>query len=337
MTISVSSNAEVNEQIDLSTKVEVKLDPPEQIPPDDVTDTKRFELQFTASQNRFRTLQQVEQTPGATPATGITAQESGQIDAAIQSIEQSMLIGDRDAAVELALQLNGRSQEYRTALLDRLIKHLDGNRVADIIAAAGGAPRNNYERRVTRQQQEIIAQTIGEAYDAGVVGSDFVEQLLNGGEMVHTDNQYPITTNNGQVGTIVGLSSSAQLKLDFANRAIARARRDGVNDRLFLLDATKAVAFSGNLLGQILPQLSDSDLEFIAQQNPQLMAQLLRTSNFIQYRDGNGNPAVSPTTEHLLPTESQRQFQASPTSSAIGGQVWVTWATFWARPLRKHI
>lgn len=307
MGISVSGNAEVNEHVDTSTRVEFKLDDPEQIPLDDVFDTRKFELQYTAAQNKERTLQQLEETPVA----GITAQESGQIDSAIQAIEQSMLTGDRDAAVELALQLNGRTQEYRTALLDRLIERFDGNRVADLVAAAGGAPRNNYERRITSQQQQIIAQTIGEAYDAGVVGSDFVEQLLNGSEMVHNYNQFPITTNNGQVGTIIGLSSSAELKLDFANRAIARAGGDGVYDRLYLLDATKAVASSGNLLGQVLPQLSDSDLEFITQQNPRLTAQLLETSNFIQYRDGNGNPAVSPDALRLFYTAAGMNTRSS--------------------------
>jgi hypothetical protein len=286
MAISVSGNSEINEHVDLSVKFEVKSEPLQRVPPDDVIDSRKFDLQFTASQNKFKI---------DPPIEGVTAQESNDIDAAVQAVEQSMVnVGDNDAAVELALQLNGRSQEYRVELLDKLIDRWGGDRIGALIAAAAGPPRTNYERRITRQQQEIIAQTLGEAYDAGVVGSEFVEQLLNAEELVQSYNQPPITDNNAMAGTIIGLSSSSDLRLDFARRAITRGHGDGPFDRLLLLDAAKAVSSSGNLLGEVLPDLTDVDLQFITGQNPELTAQLLETSNFIQYRDGDGNPAVSP-------------------------------------------
>lgn len=137
------------------------------------------------------------------------------IDQGINSVFNALGTGNGTAAVELAKQLRGQTPEYQAAFLKQLNDKLGVIREEGILAAAGGRPRTfASDASVSTDDAQVVADALGNAYDSGAVGADFVQNMLN------FEQQRPGLENHF-LGDLVGQSNSRGLKETFFDQSMS--------------------------------------------------------------------------------------------------------------------
>lgn len=188
----------------------------------------------------------------AAPANSLTADEQAQIEQGVEGVFQAAGTSYPDAAVELADQLRGRSEEYRAEFMSELNEFNPGL-ASDVFRAASGGERNHMTNPfVSEEDQRLIGQSLGAAYDRGLLPPDFVDNLLE------QDARYNMPPNNEYTGSLVAQSGSQNLINDYVDRSMEMAQGDDPEwVQSFNLGAARAMAGDPQIMQERLAQMSE--------------------------------------------------------------------------------
>lgn len=189
--------------------------------------------------------------------------ERESIERGVDAVFQRTNYGYNEAAIELAKQLRGQSTEYRMEFMRRFYE-TSPPVASDILRGAAGGNRHYVGENFTSQSdKQIIATTLGETYDCGMLPSNFVEQLLRNDSM-------RMPPNNEFTGTIVGMSGSRDLINAYVDRSLQMAK--GTEPQWvqsFNLGAARAMAGDPQVLQERLAGMKPEELrDFLSKIEP---------------------------------------------------------------------
>ncbi len=167
-----------------------------------------------------------------------------------------------NAARELARQLSQTGDpQFRQQLIAELAK--DPQLFADILRAAGGDPFQNTGNQRDRTEpindgeRRVIAQSLGSAYDAGLITNDDVRKLVAAEAPL---NMRMGSANGDFVGILVAQSSSNGLMRDYAT-AVLEFVRDAPtpHHERMVNSAARAMAGSPEVLTEMIGRLQNNE------------------------------------------------------------------------------
>src|SRR5262249_3003422 len=116
---------------------------------------------------------------GSSTATELTPAQQQQINDGVKKVEDRLAYGYSDAAAELANQLRGQTTAYQGQFISAVNNQMGPMLTTRVLrAGAGEPPRFAGEQQPTAADQQLIAQSVGAAYDQGLLPSNFANQLL---------------------------------------------------------------------------------------------------------------------------------------------------------------
>jgi len=149
-----------------------------------------------------------------TQTSGTQSVDPRQIDQGVGKVFNALGYGNGTAAVELAKQLRNQTPEYQAAFMKELSSKLGPGLVEGILADAGGRlPSFVSDARPSSDDTQVIANALGNAYDSGAIGPDFVQKMLN-------FEQQRLPGENQFLGDLIGQSNSRGLKETFFDQSM---------------------------------------------------------------------------------------------------------------------
>jgi hypothetical protein len=160
-------------------------------------------------------------------------------------------------ATELARQLSTGDAAFRAELIRRLT---EGNSEAAVrmLRAAGGEPvPYGGDERVSDADGSVIARALGEAYDRGVLTTDFARRWVEAeADYVNRSGSFGDWPYNEYTGNLVAQSGSSRLMRDYADACIEHAANAQTPNDLYVLNgAARAIAGDPSVLTEVLGRL----------------------------------------------------------------------------------
>jgi len=199
-------------------------------------------------------------TPGTTSSTSqLTPAQQQQINDGVKKVEDRLGYGYSAAAAELANQLRGQTTGYQAQFISTLNSQMPPMLTTRVLrAGAGEPPRFAGEQQPTAADQQLIAQSVGAAYDQGLLPSNFAQQLLT------TDSRL-FPSNNEFTANLVSNSGSQSLKLAYVDQAVAMSQQGG-NTASFATGAAIVMSHDPTVMQTELAQMSNSTLQSFVNQ-----------------------------------------------------------------------
>jgi hypothetical protein len=190
----------------------------------------------------------------ATAAANITPKEQDEIKKGVEKVFQTIGNGDGKATVELANQLRGKSPEYQAEFMKQLKDTVGVGNLEGLLRTAGGeTPHFLSDARPSDSDKQVIAQALGNAFDKGALGTDFIKQTLDW-------ESKRIPAGNDYLGELIGKSGSRGLKEAFFDESMKmyNPKNSGYfpDTSSFISGAAKAIAGDPTLLQSKLSELN---------------------------------------------------------------------------------
>lgn len=241
----------------------------------------------------------VEESAEAVYARGGGSKPS--VEKSIEAVYEAYGLGyAQGGARELAAQLRSGDEAFRTELIAKLVKD-DSEASLRILRAAGGEPAP-YEGddRLSTSDSQIIARSLGAAYDRGKLGSDFAQRLVRA-EAEYLNNTPGVLLDppyNEYTGNLIAQSGSTRLMRDYAVSAIEHAAKAQTSNDLQMLNgAARAMSGDPKVLSEILTKL-DAGALGDGKIGLESFLDVVNASPFAVERNherivGNGNPLAT--------------------------------------------
>lgn len=230
---------------------------------------------------------------------GITPEQQAEIDKSIEQIFQQANYGDAAAAVELANQLQGKSDEYQAELIKQFVEKSNGY-AFNVIRAAGGERNFVSEPFLTDVQRYIIGSSLGDAYKQGKLSSNFVDALLQ------HDSKFSMPPNNEYSANIIALSGSKDLINAFIDKSLELAKgNEPEYIQSFVLGAARAMASDPQILQERMAKMSDEEFtQFLKDIDPERFSNAVAGYDY-GYTNAlatlvNGAARIQPPTPEVL-------------------------------------
>lgn len=140
----------------------------------------------------------------------LTSTEQQQIDDGIKKVVSKYDL-EGEATIELANQLRGKSPEYQSEFMKQFYGQYGEPVVTKILNCAGGkSPHFASDAHPSEDDTRVIAQALGNAYDSGALGKDFISDMLKPEN--YQDNHY--------LGNLVGATDSKAMKEEFFDQSM---------------------------------------------------------------------------------------------------------------------
>lgn len=182
----------------------------------------------------------------------VTPEENAQIQEGVEQVWKELGSGEGNATVELASQLRGQSADYQAEFIRQLNDTITPYNTQRLLNIAGGeTPWHISDARPSESDSRVIARAIGNAYDRGTIGNEFIQEAL----------EYSKTPgNNHYLGNIIGQSNSQALKEAFFDESMALYSPDKPgyygSTETFISGAANAIAGDPELLQTKLAEMS---------------------------------------------------------------------------------
>jgi hypothetical protein len=161
------------------------------------------------------------------------------------------------AATELARQLRTGDAAFQAELIKRLTEGNSEAAVRILRAASGEPVPYGGDERVSAADGAVIASALGEAFDRGVLSTDFAQQWVDAeADYVNRPGSFGDWPYNEYTGNLIAQSGSAGLMRAYADACIEHAANAQTPNDLYVLNgAARAIAGDPSVLTAVLAKL----------------------------------------------------------------------------------
>lgn len=211
---------------------------------------KKFEVQQTTVQNAQAQTVQFQTVQAQTVQAQTVNAGRKTVDEVVNEVLDSK--GSGNSASVLAGNLAGRDAQFRADVMGELARR-DAEGFADILRGAGGDWNQEWKqvngewRGAQPWERAVIANSLGSAFDAGKLSSDFVNSLVTG-KGADAANYIGNLLNQGG-------SPATNLQTAFANKALETAfgpYGQYGNDKQFVAAAMRAISGNPTAMANVL-------------------------------------------------------------------------------------
>ncbi len=189
---------------------------------------------------------------------GAAARQTPDVQQALDAVWEAYGLGySQGGATELARQLRTGDDAFDAELTRRLTAG-DSEAAVRILRAAGSEPvPYGGDERVSSSDGHVIARALGEAYDRGLLGTDFARRWVRAeADYVNRPGSFGDWPYNEYTGNLVAQSGSTRLMRDYANACLEHAAGAQTSNDLYVLNgAARAAAGDPAVLAEILGRL----------------------------------------------------------------------------------
>ena len=199
----------------------------------------------------------------AAGGAGAAARQTPDVQQALDAVWGAYGLGySQGGATELARQLRAGDASFDAELIRRLTEG-DSEAAVRILRAAGSEPvPYGGDDRVSSTDGRTIARALGEAYDRGLLGSDFAGRWVRAeADYTNRPGSFGDWPYNEYTGNLIAQSGSTRLMRDYADACFEHAAgAETTNDLYVLNGAARALSGDSAVLADALRRLDSGQV-----------------------------------------------------------------------------